>query len=199
MVNWDEKFSCEEYVYGEEPNEFLVSVVDRIPAHSEVLSLCEGEGRNAVFLAKKGHKVTAVDSSSVGLEKARRLAFKNSVKINTVLSDVSLYEVGEDKWDAVVSIFGHLQPEIRQKVHRAIVKGLRRNGVFILEAYSPRQLEYGTGGPKDPMLLYEIEDLKEDLKGLEFEIERETVREIYEGILHKGKGAVVQILAFKRA
>ncbi|MCS6873549.1 MAG: class I SAM-dependent methyltransferase [Pyrinomonadaceae bacterium] len=197
-MNWDEKFSCDEYVYGKEPNDFLASVIDRLPPSSKVLSLCEGEGRNAVFMATKGHRVTAVDSSKVGLEKARRLAAEKGVEIETVLSDVTLYEIDKNKWDAVVSIFGHLPPKSRRKVHRSAVEGLKPFGVFILEAYSPRQLQYGTGGPKDPELLYEIEDLKEDLSGLEFEIAREVVREVREGVFHKGLGSVVQVLAFKR-
>jgi 2-polyprenyl-3-methyl-5-hydroxy-6-metoxy-1,4-benzoquinol methylase len=106
---WDERYSADEYVYGTSPNEFLVEKVSCIPK-GKVLSLAEGEGRNAVFLAREGYSVTAVDASLVGLNKARELAEKNDVVVEFIHTDLADYDLGEDKWDGIVSIFCPLPP-----------------------------------------------------------------------------------------
>lgn len=196
-MNWDEKFSGENYAYGTEANDFLVSVTNKIPENGNVLSLCEGEGRNGVFLAMKGFKVLGVDGSKVGLAKARKLAESKNVEIKTEVCDLSEYEIEPEKWDAIVMIFGHLPSELRKKINRSIVKGLKIGGVFILEGYSPRQLSFNTGGPKDVSMLYELEDVKAELVRLNFEVAREIEREIFEGNSHHGLSSVVQILGRK--
>jgi len=193
---WDERFNVPEYVYGTEPNAFLVEVLDRIP-NGPVLCLAEGEGRNAVYLAGRGYDVTAVDSSAVGLEKARKLAAQRSLTIKTVHADLADYAIGVDCWKGIVSIFCHLPRDTRALVHRRCVAGLKPGGVLVLEAYSPRQLEYQTGGPQTLDLLVDLETVKKELLGLRFERALETVREIHEGALHRGPGSVVQILGFK--
>lgn len=196
-MNWNEKFSGDEYSYGTEPNDFLRSVADKIKANGEVLSLCEGEGRNGVFLAQQGFKVLGVDGSNVGLEKAKQLAEKHGVKIETQVADLADYEIETGKWDAIVMIFGHLPKDLRKTVNTKIVQGLKKGGVFILEGYSPKQLQYNTGGPKDISMLYDLEEVRSELAGLDFEIEQEIEREIIEGKGHTGNGFVVQILGRK--
>ncbi len=196
-VNWDERFGGEEYLYGTEPNDFLFSVADKIPANSRVLSLCEGEGRNGVFLAEKGLYVTSVDGSQVGLEKAEKLAKERGVQIEIIHSDLNDFEIEPDSWDAVVMFFGHMPVELRRKVHQSVVKGLKTGGVYILEAYSPEQLKYDTGGPKDISKLFDLNDVKTELAGLDFEIAREIEREVFEGEKHTGISSVTQILARK--
>lgn len=196
-MDWNERFSGKEYAYGTEPNDFLRSVADKITPNGEVLSLCEGEGRNAVFLAEQGFKVLGVDGSSVGLEKAKKLAETRGVAIKTQVSDLADYEIEPEKWDAIVMIFGHLPKELRLKIISQIAQGLKKGGVFILEGYSPKQLQYNTGGPKEISMLYDLEELKSELKGLDFEIAQEIEREIIEGPNHTGNGFVVQILARK--
>ncbi len=198
-MNWDDKFSGEEYSYGTEPNDFLRAVAGRIEPGGAVLSLCEGEGRNGVFLAALGFDVLGVDGSVNGLEKARRLAAARGVELRTELCDLNDYAIAEGKWDAIVSIFGHLPANLRKKINAAIVKGLKPGGVLILEGYTPRQLRYATGGPKDVAMLYEPEELERELAGLDFEIVREIERDIVEGPSHTGKGAVVQILARRKS
>jgi SAM-dependent methyltransferase len=193
---WDERFNVPGYLYGTEPNGYLVEIVDRIPG-GPVLCLAEGEGRNAVYLAGRGYEVTAVDSSAVGLDKARRLARERSVKIETVHADLADFDFGVDRWAAIVSIFCHLPKEIRPAVCKGVVTGLRPGGAFVMEAYSPRQLEYRTGGPPSLDLLVDLETVKKELMGLRFERAEEKVREVQEGILHHGPGAVVQVLGFK--
>jgi SAM-dependent methyltransferase len=196
---WDERYAGDDYVYGTEPNDFLVAMADRLPAGGAVLCLAEGEGRNAVWLARQGFRVTAVDASSVGLAKAHRLAAQYGVAIESRHADLAGFELGEACWDAIVSIFCHLPPELRRRVHAGVVRALRPGGVFLLEAYTPRQLQFGTGGPPVAAMMMDRAGLASELAGLEFDHAAELDREIREGRLHVGLGAVVQVLARKPA
>ncbi|MFC2144504.1 SAM-dependent methyltransferase [Acidobacteriota bacterium] len=193
---WDERFSEPGYAYGTEPNGFLVSVADHIPG-GKVLCLAEGEGRNAVYLAGLGYDVTAIDTSTVGLAKAEALAHDRGVTIETVNADLEEHEIEPGVWQGVVSIFCHLPPVIRAALHERCLRGLAPGGVFALEGFTPRQLELGTGGPKNRELLMELEIIRQELPGLRLEIGREIEREVVEGKHHKGNAAVVQILAVK--
>ncbi len=193
---WNERYSSVSYAYGTKANDFLVAMADSLPT-GKILCLAEGEGRNAVWLAEQGNEVTAVDASDVGLQKANRLAKETGVEITTVHADLADYDIGTQQWDAIISIFCHLPPEIRQEVHRRCVKGLRDNGVFLLEAYTPLQLEYKTGGPPVAEMMVDMRSLRSELNGLEFLHLQECVREIHEGEFHNGSGAVVQALAIK--
>ncbi len=96
---WNERYSQTEYAYGKHPNDFLVQVIQQIPK-GHVLSLAEGEGRNAVYLAQQGCQVTAVDGSSIGLEKARKLAAERSVEIETIVADLAEFVIQPNSWDA---------------------------------------------------------------------------------------------------
>ena len=193
---WDERYSGETYAYGTEPNDFLIEMSGQLPT-GKILCLGEGEGRNAVWLAQQGHEVTAVDASSVGLKKAQRLANSRGVQIKTVHADLSTFVVDSGTWDGVVSIFCHLPPGLRADVHRRCVAGLRPGGVMLLEAYTPRQLDYATGGPPTVELMMDSETLRIELAGLEFLHLRECERGIHEGPFHDGIGAVVQAVARK--
>ena len=193
---WDERYSVEEYVYGKTPNAFLLEMSGRLKK-GKVLSLAEGEGRNAVYLARQGFTVTAVDSSKVGLAKADKLARESGVSIQTVLADLADYTIEEGTWDSIVSIFCHLHPNLRTRLHRDVVAGLKQGGTFLLEAYTPRQLKFKTGGPRSAEYLVELAALREDLDGLEFLHGEELVRDVTEGSKHTGQGSVVQLLARK--
>ena len=193
---WDERYADEEYVYGTDPNEFLKEQVSKLPK-GKILSLCEGEGRNVVYLAKQGFDVTGVDSSSVGLAKAKRLAEREGVTITTELADMGDFHIEPDKWDGVVSIFCHIPPAMRSELHRQVVAGLKPGGVLILEAYTPVQLALGTGGPQVAALTMTAETLRSELKGLDIEKIQELERDVVEGKFHTGKGAVVQLVARK--
>ena len=194
---WDERYSAEGYAYGTTPNTFLAANVSRIPQGS-VLSLAEGEGRNAVYLAKQGYTVTAVDGSRVGLDKARKLAEENDVEVEFIHADLATFELGDDRWDGIVSIFAPLPSPVRKALHQKVVAGLRRNGVFLLEAYTPEQLKHGTGGGKSVDVMQSRESLRSELAGLEFTHLIELEREVIEGIYHTGLGAVVQAIAVKK-
>lgn len=198
LQSWNERYDRAEYVFGTEPNDFLASVAEQIPA-GPVLCLAEGEGRNAVFLAGRGHAVTAVDQSAVGLAKAERLAAERGAAIATVVTDLGGFAIEPGAWAGIVSIFFHVPRELRAAVYRRAVAGLRPGGVFVLEAYTPAQIALGTGGPRDPNLMPTLGLLRAELAGLEIAIGRELRRPVIEGIGHTGEAEVVQVLARRPA
>jgi len=193
---WNERYSAPGFAYGTEPNDFLRSVADRIPP-GPVLCLAEGQGRNAVYLASHGHEVLAVDQSPIGLQRAQELAASGGVTLTTEVADLANFEIGKAKWSGIVAIFAHLRPDLRARVFAAAVDGLAPGGAFVLEAYRPKQIEYGTGGPREVSLLMSLDALRSELAGLRIEHGVETEREIHEGEYHHGQSAVVQVLAFK--
>lgn len=195
-TNWNERYSTTGFIYGTEPNDFLVSVAGRIPK-GRILSLAEGEGRNAVYLASLGHEVTAVDASQVGLRKATELARSRGVAINTIVADLSGFVIEANQWDGIIACYCHLPAQLRRTIHRAAVSGLRPGGVLVLEAFSRKQLEHDTGGPKELDMLMSLDELKEELAGLSFDHAVELEREVLEGSGHTGLAAVVQIFAVK--
>ncbi len=193
---WDERFNQSEYVYGKEPNEFLVSVAEQIP-QGKVLCLAEGEGRNACFLASLGYQVTAVDQSSVGLAKAQKLAQEKGVEITTIQSNLADFEIVPDAWEGIISIFCHLPSSLRKQLYPRIYQGLKSGGVFILEGFAPEQLQYTTGGPKDLDLLPALITLREELSSFAYLTSHSLERHLNEGIYHQGKAALIQVLAKK--
>lgn len=192
---WDERYGGRGFHYGTAPNSFVVECSAHIPP-GPVLCLGEGEGRNAAYLAGRGHAVTAVDQSAVGLAKAAALAAARGTTVRTVTSDLGAFAITPGSWAGIVAIFVHLPPALRREVNRQIVAGLQPGGVFLLEAYTPDQVKHRSGGPVDqPELLMTLAALRDELPGLEFVIGREIEREVCEGVSHTGRGAVVQVLA----
>ncbi len=198
MTNWDVRYAEPEFAYGTAPSAFLAAVACRIP-DGPVLCLAEGQGRNAVYLARLGHPVTAVDQSAVGLDRARALAAQNGVSIECVTANLGEFDIAPGAWAGIVSIWAHLPAPLRADVHRRSVAGLREGGVIVVEAYAPRQLEFGTGGPRSAELLVSRSDLETELAGLEFLLSQEAERDVVEGTYHRGMAAVVQLLARKPA
>ncbi len=196
---WNERYKAEHYIYGTEPNDFLAAHIDCIPAGGRVLCLADGEGRNGVFLARRGFQVTSVDLSEVGLDKARRLADSHGVSLTLVHADLADFPLGVNAWEGIVSIFCHLPSAIRAPLYASLPASLTPEGVFLLEAYSPAQLPRDTGGPKDPDMLLTADTLRRELPGLDFSLLRETERSIVEGTHHTGIGAVVQAIGTRRA
>ncbi|MCW8900864.1 MAG: class I SAM-dependent methyltransferase [Gammaproteobacteria bacterium] len=193
---WNQRYSTETYAYGIEPNDFLVSMLDKLPA-GKVLCLGDGEGRNSVWLAEQGFDVTAVDLSEVGLAKANKLAKSRGVNITTAHQDLADFDIGVEQWDVIVSIFCHLPPTSRADVHRRCKMGLRQGGMLLLEAYTPLQLEYKTGGPATADMMMNVQSLSDEFIGMEFLHLQERIREVIEGKFHNGTGAVVQMLGKK--
>ena len=193
---WDERYSAEGYAYGTEPNQFLAENFDHIPK-GKVLSLAEGEGRNAVFLAKHGYSVTAVDGSIVGLNKAKKLAEENGVTIETVHADLADFDLGENRWDGIISIFVPLPSSLRKQLYKKIESALKPNGVFLIEAYTPDQISHGTGGGNSADTMQTKESLTLELPRLKFTHLIELEREIIEGTYHTGIGSVVQAVGLR--
>jgi SAM-dependent methyltransferase len=197
---WNEKFDRPDHLYGTEPNDFLKGSFDWITKAGKVISLGEGEGRNAVFLAQMGYEVLAVDSSSVGLEKARKLSRSKNVQVATEEADLKSFDLGSKKWDGVVMIFCHLPSALRAPLWNRISNGLKPGGILLMELYSPKQLEAthegrSIGGPKDLDLMVTVEEVRAAFPAAEFEIRREVDRDIHEGIGHRGPSHTVQVLA----
>jgi hypothetical protein len=130
------------------------------------------------------------------VEPFRVLDFVETSSVS-VIADLADYRIEPGAWDTIISTFCHVPPDLRRRLHRAVVAGLKEGGTFLLEAYTPRQLEFGTGGPPSSELLMELETLREELEGLEILHGEELVRDLVEGTRHTGPGAVVQILARK--
>jgi SAM-dependent methyltransferase len=193
---WNERYSAEDYAYGTEANTFLAAHFAQLPK-GRVLSLAEGEGRNAVFLAQQGYGVTAVDGSHVGLKKAQALAEAKGVTVELVCADLADYALGVNAWDGIVSIFCPLPPAIRQALYRKVLAALKPGGVFLLEAYTPAQIQHGTGGGKSVELMQTAASLRAELPGLDFVHLVELEREVVEGTFHTGLGAVVQAIGVK--
>lgn len=194
---WDERYATGEYVYGTAANDFVQAQLQALPLGGHVLCLADGEGRNGVFLAQQGMHVTSVDRSAVGLAKARALAKERGVAITTVVADLSEYNLGQECWDGIVSVFCHVPADVRRSLHQRVVRAMRPGGMFLLEAYTPKQLEFRTGGPPTADLLMTAEGLKTELDGLDILLCHEITRDIHEGRLHDGRSAVVQVLARK--
>ncbi len=198
---WNERFSEPEFTYGKEPNDFLRAEFQRIPARGRVLCLAEGQGRNAVFLAQQGYQVTALDQSSVGLERAMELAYERGVDITPLQADLAEHILGSG-WDGIICIFGHTPPDIRARVHAQIPGALNAGGAYILECYTPKQHSMsGRGGPPTKMkdFLVSLSDLEREISGLDFVIGREVDREVNEGAHHQGLSSTVQLVAQKPA
>ena len=193
---WDERYAVAEFVYGKEPNRFLAEHYSKLP-RGKLLSLAEGEGRNAVFLAAQGYEVTAVDASSVGLDKGRQLAEELGVNVEWIHADLNDFELGIDQWDGIVSIFCPLPSSIRRKLYQSLPQALKPGGVFLLEAYTPAQIGRGTGGGNSPDVMQTVISLIAELPGMTFSHLQELEREVVEGIYHTGNGCVVQAIAQK--
>jgi 2-polyprenyl-3-methyl-5-hydroxy-6-metoxy-1,4-benzoquinol methylase len=191
---WNERYAEPGFAYGTAPNDFLVDVERLFPRGARVLSLAEGEGRNAVWLAQQGHDVTGVDQSSVGLDKARALAAERGVVIDTVVADLTTFAIDEGAWDVIVSLWAHMPPAARAGLHARVASGLKPGGLFVLEAYTPAQTKRSTGGPRTPEMCMTAAALREELAGLAFERCLEGTRLVREGRYHDGESDVVEVL-----
>ncbi|HEY8943073.1 MAG TPA: class I SAM-dependent methyltransferase [Polyangiaceae bacterium] len=194
---WDHRYSASDYVYGTDPNDFLAERYSVLASGGDVLCLADGEGRNGVFLAAQGMHVTSVDSSAVGLAKARRLANERQVKLETVVADLATWDPGRECWDGVVSIWAHLPLPIREVLHPRLVRALRPGGILFLEHYHPRQLGYGTGGPPDPTMMLTLAELDVAFPGWLRLHGFEGERVVVEGNGHGGKSYVTQAILKK--
>lgn len=190
---WDQRYAQPDYVFGTEPNDFLRARADVIPP-GPVLCLAEGEGRNSVFLAGRGHAVSSVDIAAPGVEKTRRLAASRGVQVNAQVGDLATFDLGVARWSGIVAIFMHLPPDLRADLHRRAVRALAPGGVYLIEVYRPEQIGRGTGGPQQIELLPTLALLEQELAGLRTEHGVELDRVVVEGTGHTGAASVVQYI-----
>jgi SAM-dependent methyltransferase len=192
---WDARYGGSDYFYGTEPNTFLADHAHLLAG--PVLSLAEGEGRNAVFLAGLGLSVLGVDRSDVGLRKARALADARGVTIETCVADLAGFEPPAHAFGAVVSISAHLPDAVRRVLYPRVERALRPGGVLLLEAYAEGQLGRDTGGPQNLELLMSEAKLRAEFPALTPVLLREIDRDVREGTGHTGLASVVQFIARK--
>lgn len=194
---WDQRYAGDEYRFGTLPNRFLIDCAASLKP-GKMLSLGEGEGRNAVYLARLGFEVTAVDGSAVGLAKARRLAAEQGVALTTITADLNDYLIQPAAWDGIMDFFCHLPRAERILLHQRVIAGLKPGGVYILEIFAPLQPQLATGGPVERDLLMSEEEARSELADLDLRIVREIVRHREEDDPSTESLAVLQVLGVKR-
>ncbi len=198
---WDDRYSNEEFAYGEEPNNYLKQQIQKLNSGS-ILFPAEGEGRNAVFAAKLGWKVSAFDISREGKNKALKLAQANKVLIDYQVGELETLDFKEGQFDAIALIYAHFPAEIKSEIHKQLDQLLRKNGIIIFEAFSKKHLEYlaindKVGGPKDIESLFSIEEIKNDFPNYEIiELEEKEIQ-LNEGLFHNGTGSVIRFVGRK--
>jgi SAM-dependent methyltransferase len=186
---WDDRFSSQDYAYGEAPNDFLVWAAPQV-RKGKVISLSEGEGRNAVYLAQLGFEVTALDFSSVGLAKAQALSEKHQVKIECLLADLNDFHLEPNAWDVVVSVFSQPESSIRQRLNSELVNSLKIGGALIHESKVSEDDDASGKYPGVALLLREIAPLHVSFA-------HQGARVLAEGSYHVGSHTTAQILAFR--
>ncbi|GET28381.1 bifunctional 2-polyprenyl-6-hydroxyphenol methylase/3-demethylubiquinol 3-O-methyltransferase UbiG [Prolixibacter sp. SD074] len=195
-TRWDKRYAADEYVYGTNPNEFFRDELAKL-SPGRILLPAEGEGRNSVYAASQGWKVTAFDSSTEGQKKALRLAGQNSVHIQYQVAGFSQVLLPEEHFDCVAMIYAHASASDRTQRHRRMLSSLKEGGTFILEGFSKEQIHNQTGGPKDVAMLFSEEELKFDFQELsERKIWKEEI-ELQEGPFHNGKASIIRLIGVK--
>lgn len=194
---WDEQFSTHPFTYGKTANPLITEKHHLFSPASHIACFAEGEGRNAVYLAKLGHNVTAYDVSSVGLQHANLLAKENNVIIETVEADLTKTKPEQEQYDGAIMIFGHVEQKQQETFFANIIQSVKTGGYVMIEVYSNKQLEYRTGGPGNALYLYDPIDILKWINNYHCvhfyygEAKRE------EGYRHTGVGHVIQIIIRK--
>jgi SAM-dependent methyltransferase len=206
---WNTRYTEPGYAYGTEPNAFLVSQQSRLQPGMRALAVADGEGRNGVWLARQGLDVLSVDASEVGLRKTRALAAAKGVRVRTEQVDLVTWDWPHSEFDVVIAIYIHLAPAHRARVHQHMLDALKPGGVVILEAFTPEQLNYKSGGPQATEMLFTVQMLRSDfdVQGCtnaagagcagavaagEILLLEETLTDLEEGVYHRGRAAVVR-------
>ena len=197
QIFWNKKFKKDEMFYGEKPNQFIKLKSELLTAKSEVLCLGEGEGRNAIFLAKKGHKVIAFDTSDIGLAKLEINSKEENLDIKTKCFDLKDWN-DDFKYQNIIASYLHLEEPLRNQVFQKIYNKLLPNGYFIAEFFSKSQINYSSGGPKNIELLYDKESFNLVFpKSSIIYLEQEEI-ELSEGIGHNGLASVIRVIVLKK-
>ena len=199
---WDKRYSTTAYAYGEEPNAFFKETLDSQNLEGSILLPAEGEGRNAVYAAKKDMEVFSFDISIEGKNKALELAKKNNVEINYEVGEFFNLNIANYSYDCAAFIYAHFPPSLRISYHQKISELIKPNGILILEGFSKSHLELqqhnpNAGGPKKEALLFSIEMIKNDFSNFEIISIEEKEIELNEGEYHQGKAKVIRFIGKK--
>ncbi len=195
---WQGRFAAPEYVFGEAPNAFLAAQAHLLPKAGKALAVADGEGRNGVFLAEKGLDTLSIDFSPNGQKKALELAAGRGVKISAELADVHNWTWPPETYDVVAEIFTQFStPQERAVKWAGMAKTLKKGGLLLIEGYTPKQLQYGTGGPKELDKLYTREMVEAAFGGFSKVEIREYDTHMNEGGGHAGMAAVIDLVAWK--
>src|SRR3954466_12959691 len=197
---WNRRFAQPGYLFGTEPNGWLHEHGELWQAGQRVLCVADGEGRNSVWLAQRGLTVDAFDISEVGVRKARDFARITGVKVNFAVADIAQLQWPEGLYGGVIAIFTQFAaPRLRASIFAGMVQALKPGGILLLQGYTPAQLEYRTGGPPFASHMYTPELLRDAFAGMEILELREYEAELAEGAGHRGRSAVVGLVARKPA
>jgi SAM-dependent methyltransferase len=193
---WNSRYSDNEYAYGKEPNQFFAEEIKKLTP-GKCLFPCDGEGRNSVYAATLGWKVSAFDFSTSGKEKADKLASENKAEITFQTADASTVEYKAEQFDLIVFTFAHLPENIRMRLHKEAINWLKPGGKIIYEAYNPNQLNNNTGGPKDLSMLGSRDVIAADFGSLTTQYLEELQVEVNEGKFHNGVADVIRFVGRK--
>ena len=197
---WDAHYADEAYIFGTAPNVFLAAQQALLKPGQSVLAVADGEGRNGVWLAQQGLDVLSVDISPMGQAKAKQLAQKKNVAIRFEEADLSEWDWGKDKYDVIVAIFVQFSgPEMRTRMFQNMKQALKPGGLLILQGYTPKQLDYKTGGPGQVENLYTKDMLQEYFADMQILHLHEHEEFVSEGTKHHGMSALVDMVARKSA
>ncbi|MCU0809510.1 MAG: class I SAM-dependent methyltransferase [Thiobacillaceae bacterium] len=197
---WNERYATEDYIFGTAPNVFLASQSALIRPGMRALAIADGEGRNGVWLAEQGAQVHAIDVSPFALDKAKKLAAERGVTLNTEQADVLSWTWPQAAYDLVAAIFIQFAPPPeRDRIIQGIRRTLKPGGVLILQGYTPKQVEYGTGGPPSAANMYTAELLRDWFGDWDIRHLHEHESFISEGTHHHGMSALIDLVAIKPA
>lgn len=197
-AKWNQRFSEPDYLFGTEPNVYLRDQAAHLPHSGHALCVADGEGRNSVWLARQGLQVQAFDISPIGVAKARKLARKAGVQVDYQIADCDQWKWPKTQFDVVAAIFIQFaDPDMRSRLFTRMVQCLKPGGLLILQGYTPRQIEYKTGGPGILANLYTEEQLRHDFAEMDLLELRLYEDELAEGDHHVGRSALVGMRARK--
>ncbi|QDW23510.1 class I SAM-dependent methyltransferase [Pedobacter sp. KBS0701] len=199
---WNDRYSTDEFAYGEQPNNYLKEQLVQLKTGT-ILFPAEGEGRNAVFAAKLGWKVSAFDISIEGKNKALQVAENNNVSIDYQLGELQELDYKAEQFDAIALIYAHFPSAIKSTYHKTLSNYLRKGGLLIFEAFSKKHLDYlakneKVGGPKEIDMLFSVEEIRADFENYEIIVLEEKEIELSEGLFHNGQGSVIRFVGRKK-
>jgi SAM-dependent methyltransferase len=196
---WNRRFGDEGYLFGTAPNSWLREHAKIWQPGQRILSVADGEGRNSVWLAGLGLVVDAFDVAEVGVAKARRLATTQGVAVNFAVSDCDAFPWPQDTYDGVAAIFVQFaDPAMRERLFANIKRCLKPGGALVLQGYTPKQLDYKTGGPPHASHMYTQSLLRDAFADLELAELHEYEAELAEGSGHRGRSALIGLVARRR-